>query len=91
MTVETTSIMSYYDEDNQRMFETVRDYVYYIVQNAYKPSSSDISRIGNLARNTVTGRLKELEEDGLIEKRGPKMDPFTHKQVFYYVVKGESP
>lgn len=89
MTVEVTSLMAYHDAESQAMFKSVREYIYYIVENAQHPSSSDIARIGGISRTTVTGRLRELEEDGRIRKVTTKIDPFTKKAVYWYAVTGE--
>lgn len=85
MTVDQNSITAYY-EDMERL-DTIRDKVYYIIQNATHPSSSDIARMMKTERTTITGRLKELEEEELIYKAGKKKDPWTHKTVNWYAVK----
>lgn len=82
MTVDQNSIEAYY-EDMERL-STVRDKVYFVIQNATHPSSSDIARLLRTQRTTVTGRLKELEEEGLIYKASTKKDPWTHKTVHWY-------
>ena len=82
MTVDQNSIDAYYD-DMERL-ETIREKVYYIVCNAKHPSSADIARLMKTDRTTITGRLKELEEDNLIYKANKKKDPWTHKTVNWY-------
>lgn len=88
MVVDINSIEAYYS-DSERL-GTVRDRVRYIVENAMKPSSTDIARLLNIQRTSVTGRLKELEQDGIIYKAGTKQDPWTHKRVWYYAISEES-
>ena len=82
MTVDQNSIDAYH-EDMERL-ETIRDKVYYIVCNATHPSSSDIARMLKTERTTITGRLKELEEEDLIYKADKKKDPWTKKTVNWY-------
>ena len=88
MTVTDTSREAYHL--NEERFDTLREMVLYIVANAHHPSASDISRIGNLRINTVTGRLNELEKDNLIHKVEKKIDPFTGNRVYYYAVGGKA-
>lgn len=91
MTVTDTSIESYYDAESQSHFETQRDWILHCIKNAYRPSISDISRISKVAKSSVTGRLNELEKEGLIHKADKKKDPFTGKTVYWYAIgKGES-
>ena len=82
MAVDKNSVDAYY-EDMERL-ETIRDRVYYIVEHATHPSSSDIARLMKTERTTITGRLKELENDDLIYKADTKKDPWTGKTVNWY-------
>lgn len=84
MSVDPNSIDAYYE--TERMRDSIRLKVYETVRDATHPSSSDIVRLTGIQRTSVTGRLKELEEDGIIYKAGVKKDPFTKKRVNYYAV-----
>lgn len=79
-----TSLEAYATE--QTKFETVRETVYHVIQQAMMPSSRDIARFIDVDRTTICGRLRELEDAGLIYKAGTKLDPFTHKKVNYYKI-----
>ena len=80
--VEDTSREAYH-QDAARL-ELQRERVYQAVCDAMHPSSRDIARILDLSRTSVTGRLKELEDDGLIEKAAKKIDPWSRHQVWWY-------
>ena len=82
MTVDRNSVDAYY-EDLERL-ESIKEKVYFVICNAKHPSSADIARIMKTERTTITGRLKELEEEGRIMKADTKKDPFTHKTVHWY-------
>lgn len=82
MSVSDTSIKTYHDL--QAQFKSQREWVLYCVQNTYKPSSRDITNVSKLPRTSVCGRLRELEDDGLIHKAGVKLDPFSKQQVHWY-------
>lgn len=84
MTVQSTSIKAYYDENSQHCFATQREFIYYVVQTARHPSLADITRLTKLKINAVTGRVNELEQEGRIHKESTKIDPFTHKEVNWY-------
>lgn len=85
MTVDPNSIKAYH-EDAERL-NPQRQIVLETIKNATHPSSADIVRLTGISRTSVCGRLKELENDGLIRKGDkPKIDPFTKKTVNYYVV-----
>lgn len=64
MTVDSNSIKAYY-EDMDRI-ESIREKIFYVIGVATHPSSSDIARLTNIQRTSVTGRLRELEEEGRI-------------------------
>lgn len=85
MVVQITSIDAYYT-DKERL-ELVREGVLRCIKYGTQPSSRDIARWLDTERTTITGRLRELETDGLIYKAGQKTDPFTHKRVYYYKLK----
>ena len=84
MPVDRNSIRAYH-EDEARL-STIREQVYFTIAHARHPSSSDLARLMDLQRTTITGRLKELEEDGLIYKAGTKIDPWTKKTVNWYAI-----
>ena len=84
MAVDINSIEAHHDVEESR--DTKRMVIYNTIKQARHPSSSDIVRLTGIRRESVTGRLKELEEDGLIRKADTKIDPFTKRKVNYYVV-----
>ena len=85
MTVDINSIQAYHETVKER--DSKRAIILETVRNATHPSSSDIVRLTGIQRTSVTGRLKELEEDGLIRKGATsKIDPFTKKKVHWYEV-----
>lgn len=55
-----------------------------VIGQAMHPSSADIARFTNIQRTSVTGRIRELEAQGLIFKAGKKVDPFSKKTVYWY-------
>ena len=81
--VTDTSIVAYH-EDGPRL-DSQRERVYEIVCQAMHPSSRDVARLMGVERTSITGRLKELEEMGLIEKAPEKKkDPWTGHMVYWY-------
>lgn len=86
MTVDINSIIAYHDTVGER--DCKRTIILETVRKATHPSSSDIVRLTGIQRTSVTGRLRELEEDGLIMKAGTKIDPFTKMRVNWYEVVG---
>ena len=87
--VEDTSIEAYESTVSERMAQ--RERVLEIVREAKHPSSSDIARFTRIPRTSVTGRLRELEQDGLIMKGGTKLDPHTGKRVKWYKIVEKKP
>ena len=84
MTADILSIQAYQETASKRASQ--REIIVKAVALAMHPSSSDIARFTHLPRTSVTGRLKELEEDGRIIKAGTKIDPWTKKTVNWYKV-----
>lgn len=84
MTVDKNSVKAFYELQSE--FETEEEWVFYCVQNTYKPSSRDIMNVSKLPRNSVCGRLKGLEDKGRIHKAGVKTDPWTKRDVNWYGV-----
>lgn len=82
MTVDALSIQAYRETASRRQVQ--RDMVLQVIDQARHPSSSDIARLTGLQRTSVTGRLKELEDEGIIRKAGTKVDPWTKKTVNWY-------
>lgn len=80
--IDELSITAYHEMGSKKQEQA--EIVYEIVCRATHPSSSDIARLSNLPRTSVTGRLKELEEAGRIYKANTKIDPFTKKKVNWY-------
>ena len=80
--IQDTSLDAYKETDVEREF--MRDRIYDLVCCVVTPSSSDIARIGRFQRTSVTGRLRELEEEGKIYKAGKKKDEKTGKTVNWY-------
>ena len=85
MAVHENSIAAYHASKEQ--CATKREIILNTVKEAYHPSSADIVRLTGIRRESVTGRLKELEKEGLIRKSDEKkIDPFTKMKVNYYLV-----
>lgn len=82
MTVDVLSVQAYHSTASKRQVQ--RDMVLQVIDQAMHPSSSDIARLTGLQRTSVTGRLKELEDEGIIRKAGTKVDPWTKKTVNWY-------
>ena len=84
MTADTLSIEAYRECAPKRMVQ--REIVLDVIARARHPSSADIERFTHIPRTSVTGRLKELEQEGLIRKAGKKIDPWTKHKVYWYAV-----
>lgn len=84
MTVDALSVEAYQETESKREFQ--RTVILDTIAKAMHPSSADLARLTSLPRSSVTGRLKELENEGAIYKAGTKKDPFTKKTVHWYAV-----
>lgn len=84
MTVDQCSIDAYYQTEPTRCAQ--RNRVYDCIRTHKQLSSADIARRLDLPRASVTGRLRELEQDGLIRKAGRKRDNMTNITVNWYEV-----
>lgn len=82
MAVYATSLEAYYSTSDKRASQ--RDTVLYTIRANAGLSSSDIAAITRIPRTSVTGRLKELEDEGSIMKAGTKKDPVTNITVTIY-------
>jgi DNA-binding MarR family transcriptional regulator len=81
--VTDTSKMAY-NTDRARL-DSQKEKVFEIVCLARHPSSRDVARLMGVERTSITGRLKELEDEGLIEKApNKKRDPWTGHEVYWY-------
>jgi len=80
--IDALSIQAYHETVSKRQIQ--RDLILSVIDNATHPSSSDIARLTKLPRTSVTGRLKELENEGIICKKNTKIDPWTKKTVNWY-------
>jgi len=78
----TTSIDAYFSTEEKRASQ--RDIIFYTIKANTGLSSSDISALTRIPRTSVTGRLRELEDDGVIVKAGTKKDPVTNITVTIY-------
>ena len=83
--IQDTSLDAYRDTKDERDY--LRERIYDLVCHVVQPSSSDIARIGRMQRTSVTGRLRELEQEGRIYKAGKKKDEKTGKTVWWYAPK----
>lgn len=82
MTADALSIKAYYETQDKRAIQ--RAIILDTITKAMHPSSADLERLTGLPRSSITGRLKEMENDGIIYKAGRKKDPFTGKTVHWY-------
>lgn len=80
--IQDTSLDAYKETKDERDF--LRERIYELVCCVVQPSSSDIARLGHIQRTSVTGRLRELEQDGRIYKAAKKKDEKTGKTVWWY-------
>ena len=78
----TTSLEAYFFTEGKRASQ--RDTIFYTIKANTGLSSSDISALTRIPRTSVTGRLKELEDEGMIAKAGIKKDPVTKMTVHTY-------
>lgn len=84
MPVMDTSIESYYSETPDK--EVQKQIVFNAIKRTFHPSSRDIADATRLPRTSVTGRLRELEQDGTIFKADKKKDEITNKTVYWYAI-----
>lgn len=77
MGVRTTSREAYHSLDNlgERQLS-----VFQILKES-SASNTELSRKLNLPINSITPRVKELREMGLVEDKGVKVCPYTHRKV----------
>jgi len=83
LTVSDTSRMAYESLDLSTITR-VRDKVLFIVANATHPSNADIERLTGIRLSSVCARVNELCQEGIIERGGVKIDPFTKKTVSWW-------
>jgi len=82
MMVSDTSIDAYYADFDRLV--SIKEQVFEIIGEARHPSSRDIARFLNVERTTITGRIKELKDEGRITEGGKKRDPWTNHMVSWY-------
>ncbi len=82
----TTSLEAYFSTEGKRASQ--RDTIFYTIKANTGLSSSDISALTRIPRTSVTGRLRELEDEGMIAKDRTKKDPVTNMTVHIYKAVG---
>lgn len=80
MTVSQTSILSYYKLEPEKM-NNLQNQIYNLIKGDKTLSNRDIARILGLEICTVTGRVNELAEKGLIVSWACKKDLRTNRTV----------
>lgn len=80
MTVSQTSILSYYTLDKAKV-NTLQRQIYNLIKGDKTLSNRDIATILGLEICTVTGRVNELAEMGLIVSWAVKKDTRTNRTV----------
>ena len=87
MVVMDTSIEAYYSPEPDKDLQ--RAIILDVIRTVPDQCSREIAQITKLPRTSVTGRLRELETDGVIAKGVKKKDSITNKTVYtYYIVGG---
>lgn len=82
MTVDQNSIDAYFQTADKRASQ--RKIILDTIRAFQQSSSSDIHAFTGIPRTSVCGRLKELEDEGVIYKAGTKTDPITNVTVNWY-------
>ena len=80
MTVSQTSILSYYTLDKAKV-NTLQREIYNLIKSDRTLSNRDIANALGLEICTVTGRVNELVEMGLVVSWAVKKDTRTNRTV----------
>lgn len=81
MPAAQTSILSYYDLKASGKMGKLQSTIYSLIRENANLSNRDIARILGLEICTVTGRVNELCEMGLVRAWAKKKDPRTNRSV----------
>ena len=81
MAVAQTTLLAYNELKMSGKLGNLQSKIYALIQERSDLSNRDIARILGLEICTVTGRVNELANEGLIKAWGRKTDPRTGKTV----------
>ena len=85
MGVRSTSREAYYSLNNLGE----RQLAVFTVLKETSASNTELSHKLNLPINSITPRVKELREMGLVEDKGVKVCPYTHRKVHVWGLKNQ--